>query len=111
MEKIFPTPHTAEIRLLGRRIALKTSDDDPAFVAEVLDLVSSRLDEAEKRAKGTQVPHQVALLALLDLAEEYVRAKRRTQDYQAELTRHAEELMQMLQLRESDTPRHTSGSG
>lgn len=68
--------HSVEVRLLGQKVALK-SQGDPDRVREVVDLVSERLKEAEARARGTMAPHHVALLAMLDLAEEYVSAKER----------------------------------
>lgn len=91
-----PTPLTAEIRLLGERIALRTTDNDPEFTAEVIELVSSRLEAVEKRLKGQKSKHQVTLLALLDLAEEYVRAKKRTAQYKSEIELRAAELQKLI---------------
>jgi cell division protein ZapA (FtsZ GTPase activity inhibitor) len=88
-------PLTTEISLLGERITLRTTDNDPEFTAEVIELVSNRLEAVEKRiqAKGLKTaPHQVTLLALLDLAEEYVRAKKRTAQYKAEIEHRCTEL-------------------
>jgi cell division protein ZapA (FtsZ GTPase activity inhibitor) len=91
------TPITAEIRLLGQRIPLKTTDNDPEFTAEVIELVSNRLEAVEKRLTGQKSRHQVTLLALLDLAEEYVRAKKRTAQYKSEIEARAAELEAKLQ--------------
>jgi cell division protein ZapA (FtsZ GTPase activity inhibitor) len=87
-------PLTAEIRLLGERITLRTTDNDPEFTAEVIELVSSRLEAIEKRikTKNLKTPHHVTLLALLELAEEYVRAKKRTAQYKAEIEHRCNEL-------------------
>jgi hypothetical protein len=90
-------PITAEIRLLGERITLRTTDNDPEFTAEVVELVSSRLEAAEKRIKGEKSKYQVTLIALLDLAEEYVRAKKRTADFKAEIERRSDELLNQIE--------------
>ncbi|MFL5813551.1 MAG: cell division protein ZapA [Bdellovibrionia bacterium] len=97
MEREKQTPITAEIRLLGQRIALKTTDNDPEFTAEVIELVSSRLEAVEKRLTGQKSRHQVTLLALLDLAEEYVRAKKRTAHYKSEIEARAAELQRLIE--------------
>ena len=70
---------TTEVKLLGQRIVLKSSETNPEVIEQVLKLVSLKVSEAEKRSKGA-APHQVALVALLDLAEEYIQAKNRTLD-------------------------------
>ena len=89
-------PATAEVQLLGHKIVLRTSDNDPEFAAEVIELVSARLEAVEKRLKGHKIPHQVTLLALLDLAEEYVRAKKGTADFKAEVETRSDELFRAL---------------
>jgi cell division protein ZapA (FtsZ GTPase activity inhibitor) len=71
---------SVEVRLLGQKIALKSSGGDPELAQEVAALVASRLKEAESRSRGS-VPHHVALLALFNLAEEYLAAKQRTADH------------------------------
>ena len=68
---------TTEVKLLGQRIVLKSSETNPEVIDQVLKLVTMKVAEAEKRSKGA-APHQVALVALLDLAEEYIHAKNRT---------------------------------
>ena len=86
-----------EIKLLGQKLLLK-SDADPEVATEVLRLVSQRLGEAGTRTKRDNQPLHVALLALLDLAEEYVRAKRRFEDYQKTIEAKSEELKQLLEI-------------
>ena len=87
-----------EIKLLGQRIVLKASDKNPEFVQEVLSLVSGRLAEAEERGKANSnsAPHQVTLIALLDLAEEYVKAKKRVMEYQVQLDHASEQLLKLV---------------
>jgi cell division protein ZapA (FtsZ GTPase activity inhibitor) len=97
MESESRIPLTAEIRLLGERITLRTTDNDPEFTAEVIELVSNRLEAVEKRLAGQKSRYQVTLLALLDLAEEYVRAKKRTAQYKAEIEDRAAEIQKLIE--------------
>jgi hypothetical protein len=86
----------SELRLLGQRISLKRTGGDPELNSEAISLVASRLAEAEKRVKIPKNPQHVALLALLDLAEEYLLAKRRVAAYQVQLGESVEEMSQAL---------------
>jgi cell division protein ZapA (FtsZ GTPase activity inhibitor) len=86
-----------EIRLLGQRIPLKSSETDEGLVREVVAVVTERIRDAEKRSKGASAAHQVILLALLDLAAEYVKAKRKTQDFQRQMNDKAEKLLSILE--------------
>jgi len=62
--------------ILGERLVIRSSED-PDFVNEVAELVKLRLQEANRRLAGTPNKNRVLLLALLDLAEEYVKSKKR----------------------------------
>jgi hypothetical protein len=69
-----------EFDLLGEKLMV-TASEDPEIVHEVAELVRLRLSEAKRRlSQKTPSParQNVALLALLDLAEEYVKSKRRS---------------------------------
>ena len=87
---------SVEIRLAGQKIVLKASESDPELVREIVELVSVKIKNAEKRGKGTS-PHQIALVALLDLAEEYVKAKRRTSAFKREINDRSDHLMKILE--------------
>jgi cell division protein ZapA (FtsZ GTPase activity inhibitor) len=87
---------SAEIKLCGQKIVVKSSDSDPELNKEVIELVAERITAAESRFKATKTPHQVVLLALLDLAEEYVRAKRRVSDYRSEIEERSERVASLL---------------
>ncbi|MCM2323395.1 MAG: cell division protein ZapA [Oligoflexia bacterium] len=87
-----------EIRLLGQRIALRATDPDPARIDEVVKLVTAKIHKAEKRApKGLTSPHQVALLALLELAEEYIEAKRKTAAFKGEVEERSSRLLNLIE--------------
>ncbi len=83
-----------EVRLLGQRISLRTHGE-PEIVNEVVALVSQLLENAEKRSSAP-VSHHVALLALLDLAEEYVRAKKRASVQQQKMDEKSSELRKLI---------------
>ena len=89
------SPNSVEIRLLNQRIALKTAGD-PELIHEVIQVVSKKIEDAEKRVT-TSVPHHVALLALLDLAEEHAQAKRKVADYQKQVESKARELRGLIE--------------
>lgn len=83
--------HVIEIPLMGQKIILKTQAD-PKLVKEVTALVLSRLAASEKRVKSANAPHLAALLALFDVAEDYVEAKRKILDHQNELLAKVQQL-------------------
>lgn len=87
---------TTEVKLLGQKIVLRTSETDPEVIQEVLQLVSKKISEAEGRGRGA-APHQVALLALLDLAEEYVKAKKRTTEFKNLLEDKSNQLLSLVE--------------
>ena len=83
--------HVIEIPLMGQKIVLKTQAD-PRLVEEVTALVIERLAASEKRVKNANAPHLAALLALFDVAEDYVEAKRKILEHQGELTAKVQQL-------------------
>jgi len=86
---------TIDLEFLGQRMALK-SKGDPEVADQVVDLVNARLKDAEKRARGLPA-HKVALLALLELAEEMVQAKNRATVYQGEVRQKAENIKKFIE--------------
>ena len=85
-----------EVNLLGQKIALKSTESDPEVIQAIFQLVSKKLGEAESRARGAAA-HQVALLALLDLAEEYVKARKRTLDFKQQLDDKSSKLLDLVE--------------
>ena len=83
--------HVIEIALMGQKIILKTQAD-PKLVEEVTALVLERLSASEKRVKNANAPHLAALLALFDVTEDYVEAKRKISDHQSELQHKVQQL-------------------
>jgi cell division protein ZapA (FtsZ GTPase activity inhibitor) len=87
---------TTEVKLLGQKLVLKASETDPEVLKQVIQIVTMKLSEAENRSRGS-APHQVALLALLDLAEEYVKAKKRTLEFQQQVDGHSKQILGMVE--------------
>ena len=90
-----------DIRLLGQKITIKTDVEDPDLVDEVVALVNRKLRYVESRAK-IQSPQQVAILALLELAEDYLQAKRKTIDFKHQVGAKTQRLRGLLGLVEAD---------
>lgn len=86
--------NTVQLSFMGQKVVLK-SEGDPELIQEAVDLATLRLADAETRIKGV-APHHVALLALLDIAEEYVRSKRRSVEHKRKLEKRTTELMGLL---------------
>lgn len=83
-----------EVQLLGQKISLK-SMGETAEAEAVLKLVNERLKQAEFRNRD-RVPHHVVLLALLDLAEDYVRAKTAVSSHQQTVQKKTSQLLEIL---------------
>jgi cell division protein ZapA (FtsZ GTPase activity inhibitor) len=91
-----------EIDILGERLVIRASED-PQFVGEVAELVKLRLQEANRRLSGTPNKNRVLLLALLDLAEEYVKSKRRLLSQRSKISSKLAEARQVLDRAEGRT--------
>lgn len=84
-----------EIQLLGQKIALKASETDPQLLKEITELVGTKIKSAEKRTKSG-IASQVLLLAMMEIAEEYVKAKHRTIHFKREVGEKSDSLNQVL---------------
>lgn len=91
-----------ELDILGERLLIRASED-PHFVGEVAELVKLRLQEANRRLSGTHNKNRVLLLALLDLAEEYVKSKRRLLNQRSKISARLAEARQVLDRAEGRT--------
>ena len=86
-----------EVSIQGQKIPLRAREDDPARAKVVIDLVSERLRDAESRSKPSTAPHQVAVLALLDLAEEFLRMKEKTELFKKKMSEKSDRLISLLE--------------
>ena len=102
-----PSKETFEVQLAGLRVPLRSMGPDTEFAREVARLVSERIAEAEKRIKSGAAAHQVALLALMDLGEEYLLARRRTEEFRKAVEEQTSALVERIEQLE----RSANGSG
>jgi hypothetical protein len=94
---------TIHLDLFGQKLVLKArledgeagAKTDPALVRQAADLVTAKVLEAQKRAAGA-APHQVALIALMDLAVEYLSAKERTEEYMKQVADTSGRVLQAM---------------
>lgn len=81
-----------EMSILGQKVSIK-AQGDPEITDEVVRMVGHLIQSAETRLKGKNAqPHHAALLALFDLAEDYVTARSKISVYQKEVERKVEEI-------------------
>ncbi len=88
-----------EVDLLGEKLLLRASED-PEIVQEVAELVKLRLQESRRRlSQKAEAPSRqnILLLALLDLAEEYVKSKRRSLVHRSRIGTKLVEIRSMLE--------------
>lgn len=94
-----PQPTSSiELDLLGEKLLVRASED-PDFVNEVAELVKLRLQEAGRRLSQKEARpsrQNVLLLALLELAEEYVKSKRRSLVHRSKIGSKIAEIRTML---------------
>jgi hypothetical protein len=93
MQKIRPV----EIKLQGQKIVLRSAEADQQLVDEIVELVASKLSDVEKRTIGKGVAsHQIALLAMMELAGDYIRAKRNTIDFKKQVEERSARVLDLI---------------
>lgn len=90
-------PGQVELSLFGQKIVLKHRAEDPELVDRVVGLVNLKVKEAQARVPKGSAPHHITLVALLDLAAEYLQAKSRTEVFKDEVDRKSTELMSWIE--------------
>ena len=88
--------HSMEVNFLGQRIRLKSSETGSQSIREVADFVMKKLGEAEERSRGGPA-QQAALIALLDLAEEYLSAKKKTDQLLEAIRANSQKLEKLIE--------------
>ncbi len=86
--------HSVELTFLGQKISL-ISKGEPAQIAEAIDLATQKLMYIQERSPGAPV-HKIAIVALLDLAEQFIKARKEVAEYQVALQAKTEELLKVL---------------
>ncbi len=85
------------LKVLGQKVPLRTSDRDNQKIKEVLGFVQEQITKAEARCKPNSPAFQPLLLALLDLAEVYLSAKKKVGEHQADFARASQRITEMLE--------------
>ena len=85
---------TVTIELLGQKMTLKTGDKGE-LVHEAVEVARTKLRDAQLRLK-TGAAHQVALIALLDMAEDYIRAKKRVLEQKKLISDRTDRLIDLV---------------
>lgn len=81
-----------EILIQGQKIPLKSSTKSEN---EVIQLAQTLISNAEKRMKNA-APHQIMLIALLELADDYQKAKEATVEWKQKIYQTATNLSSSL---------------
>ena len=73
---------SVEVQILGQRMALK-ADDDPRHVERLASYVKRKVDEAS--ARGPISSSKLALLAALNIADDYFRALEEAREFKRQV--------------------------
>ena len=89
-------PRVVNVDIHGQQYPIRSSLD-PAYVAELAAYVDAKIRAAAKEAPSSDTL-KVAVLAALNIADEYFRARDEQESRQASLAHRAGELERMLDL-------------
>jgi hypothetical protein len=85
-----------ELALFGQKIVLKHRAQDPELAAAAAGLVTQKVKDAQSRVGKGSAPHHIAVIALLDLAAEYLQAKSRTEELLRDFDAKSGELKRLI---------------
>jgi cell division protein ZapA (FtsZ GTPase activity inhibitor) len=85
---------TVDVTVGQQRLLLKT-DQDPALVQRVADLVNSRL--AEIIPPSQPISHQVLLLLAMNLAEDLIRVREKEKSLRTEVRTRSQSILTQLE--------------
>jgi cell division protein ZapA len=83
-----------EVTILGRRIPLR-EDGDAAYVREVADYVGSKMEEVLRGSQTTQTLN-VAILAAMNIADDYFKAEGRNRTLTRDVSTRVDELIRFI---------------
>ena len=98
------TSSNIELNVFGQKLFLKHKEQDPQLVKQVVELVTGKIEQAQSRAK-TAPPHQVTLLALMDLAAEYIQAKERTREFKEQIDEKSVAIQKWIDTELAESPK------
>lgn len=85
---------TVEVELAGRRFRVR-SDDDDRYIRELTEFVNTKLVDLRKSSNLIE-GEQVALLALLDVADALFRERARSKDLVSSVRSRSERVLALL---------------
>ena len=97
MSKLPPKPNekrTVEVEILGQRMVLK-ANEDPRHVERIASYVKRKVDEAS--AHGPISSAKLALLAALNIADDYFRALDETREFKRQVASKSRVLLTELE--------------
>lgn len=83
-----------EVRILGQELSV-VSDSGDEHVADVIRYVSDKVEEAGKAA-GTKNSLNIAILAALNIADEYLRIRGVKENVYSQLESRSEQLINLI---------------
>jgi cell division protein ZapA len=83
-----------ELRILGQELSV-VSDSGDEHVADVIRYVSEKVEAAGK-ASGTKNTLNIAILAALNIADEYLRMRGVKEDVYSQLESRSEQLIHLI---------------
>ncbi|MHB9019967.1 MAG: cell division protein ZapA [Minisyncoccota bacterium] len=83
-----------EVRILGQELSV-ISDSGDEHVADVVRYVSDKVEEAGKAA-GTKNSLNIAILAALNIADEYLRVRGVKENIYSQLESRSEQLINLI---------------
>jgi cell division protein ZapA len=89
-----------KLELLGRQLTVR-SDDDEAYVRQIVDFVNHRLLEI-KRSSGRVETEQIALLAALDLADALFRERQESEALKSAIREGSHRLLNSIDALEAE---------
>ncbi|MGV8079125.1 MAG: cell division protein ZapA [Syntrophales bacterium] len=83
-----------QIKILGQEFSV-TSDDGEDHVTRVVALVNDRIDQIGSRSPKMPALH-IAILAALNIADEYVKLEESSEDFSISLKERSEKLISLI---------------
>ena len=103
-----PAKHSVEVQLLGQRMVLK-ADDDPKHVERLVSYVKRKVDELS--ANGPISSQKLAVLAALNIADDYFRALDETRELKRQVAQRSRALLYELDRRSWERMRASGDDG
>lgn len=82
---------TVEVTILGRRIRIR-SEDDEDYIREVASYVNERMTEVQKATQSTATI-DVAILAAMNVADDYFKSKGKNRALAGEISTQVEQII------------------